>query len=58
MIELFESTLKAMDDYTKAVEMGFPMQYINRLDEKQKSLYEKIKSLGLLEEFEDYAMTF
>lgn len=54
--ELFEKAVKAMDNYTKAVEMGLT-DFENYYDSISKKLYRKIKEGGLEEEFDDYIFT-
>lgn len=53
--ELFTKAVKAIDDYNKAVEMGFPQGYINKLDSKIGHYLSEIGSRGLTEAFNDYA---
>lgn len=52
--ELFEKAVAAMDNYTKAVEMGL-QDFANYYDSKMRELCEKIKAKGWGREFEDYA---
>lgn len=52
--ELFEKAAAAMDNYTKAVEMGL-QDFANYYDSKMRELCEEIKAKGLSREFEDYA---
>ncbi len=53
--ELFKKTVKAMDNYNKALEMGFE-EFENYFDTIIDELYQKIEQRGLIEEFEDYAL--
>ncbi|MGN0594914.1 MAG: hypothetical protein ACI4I6_07125 [Hominimerdicola sp.] len=52
--ELFEKAAAAMDNYTKAVEMGL-QDFANYYDSKMRVLCEEIKAKGWGREFEDYA---
>lgn len=52
--ELFEKAVAAMDNYTKAVEMGL-LDFANYFDCKRRELCEEIKAKGLSREFEEYA---
>ena len=54
--ELFEKAVKAMDKYTKAVEMGLT-DFENYYDSISKELYREIKKRDLEEEFDDYIFT-
>lgn len=52
--ELFEKAAAAMDNYTRAVEMGL-QDFANYYDCKIRELCEEIKAKGWGREFEDYA---
>ena len=52
--ELFEQAAAAMDNYTRAVEMGL-QDFANYYDSKMRELCEGIKAKGLSREFEEYA---
>lgn len=53
---LFRLAAKAMDKYSKAIEMDFPENYIAQLNSEQNALYQVINSRGMITEFEDYMM--
>ena len=53
--ELFENAIKAMDNYTKAVEMGLS-DFANYFDCQFKKLSKEIKQKGLYNEFEEFAL--
>lgn len=53
--ELFEKAVNAMDNYTKAVEMGLS-DFANYYDCKTKELYGEINAKGLCREFEEFAL--
>ncbi len=53
--ELFERAIKAMDNYTKSVEMGLS-DFANYYDCQTKKLCKEIKRKGLAEEFEEFAL--
>lgn len=52
--ELFEKAVAAMDNYTRAVEMGLT-DFANYFDCKRRELCKEIKAKGLSREFEEYA---
>lgn len=52
--KLFEKAVNAMDNYTKAVEMGL-QDFANYFDCKRRELCEEIKAKGWGREFEEYA---
>lgn len=51
--KLFEKAVAAMDNYTKAVEMGL-QDFANYYDCKMRELCEEIKAKGLSREFEEF----
>lgn len=53
--ELFGKAVNAMDNYTRAVEMGLS-DFANYYDCKMKELYVEIKAKGLDREFEEFAL--
>ena len=53
--ELFENTVKAMDNYTKAIEMDMP-DFENYYNCKMKEYFAEIDSRGLNGEFEAFAL--
>lgn len=52
--ELFVKAVAAMDNYTRAVEMGL-QDFANYYDSKMQELCEEIQAKGLSREFEEYA---
>lgn len=52
--ELFEKAVNAMDNYTRAVEMGL-QDFANYYDCRMRELLGEIKAKGLSREFEEYA---
>lgn len=55
--ELFEKAVKAMDNYTKAVEMGLS-DFANYYHSQMKTLCNEIRHRGLKQEFDDFALVF
>lgn len=53
--ELFEKAVKAMDNYTKAVEMGLS-DFANYYHSQMKTLCNEIRHRGLKQEFDDFAL--
>lgn len=52
--ELFDKTIKAMDNYTRAVEMDYD-DFANYFDSRMKELLKEIKKRGWHKEFKDFA---
>lgn len=55
--ELFEKAIKAMDNYSKAVEMELD-DFANYYYCQMRKLLQEIKSRGLKQEFDDFALVF
>ena len=53
--ELFEKATMAMDNYTKAVEMGLD-DFATYYDNRMKELCGIIRQMGLTKEFEEFAI--
>lgn len=53
--ELFERAAEAMDNYTRAIEMDL-LDFANYFDTKMKEYLKEIKTRGLFEEFEEFAL--
>ena len=56
--ELFTKAIKAIDNYSKAVEMDFPQSYIDTLDKRIDNALEEIKKHGFYDEFAELAGIF
>lgn len=54
--ELFSKTVNAMDNYNKALEIGFA-EFENYYNRVINELYQEIDKRGLTEEFNDYSLT-
>lgn len=55
--KLFEAATQAMDNYNKAVEMGLD-DFANYYYCQMRKLLQEIKSRGLKQEFDDFALVF
>ena len=55
--ELFEKTVKSMDNYTKAIEMEL-FDFENYYYEKMREYLAEIKQRGLENEFSEYSLVF
>lgn len=55
--ELFEKAIKAMDNYTRAVEMDLD-NFANYYNSQMKTLCNEIRRRGLEQEFDDFALVF
>ena len=55
--ELFEKTVKSMDNYTKSIEMEL-FDFENYYHEKMREYLSEIKQRGLEDEFSEYALVF
>lgn len=53
--KLFKKAVNTMDNYTKAVEMGLN-DFANYYNHQMHKLLNKIKSKGLEQEFEEFAL--
>lgn len=53
--ELFEKTVKAMDNYIKAIEIDLP-DFASYYYSRFKELYNNIEQKGLKEEFDEFAL--
>lgn len=53
--ELFEKTVKAMDNYIKAIEIDLP-DFASFYYSRFKELYNNIEQKGLKEEFDEFAL--
>lgn len=52
--EIFEKAVTAMDRYTKALEMGFPENFIDDCDVEMSKNLQEIKAAGLMEKFMEF----
>lgn len=56
--DLFKQTVRAMDRFTKVLEMDFPQYWIDKCENELDELLQKINDLGTIEEFNDFSLTF
>lgn len=54
--ELFERTIKALRRLNKAIALGFPASYIDKLDADFDVLWQELEKLGWVDEFADFAL--
>lgn len=54
--ELFTRTVNAVDKLNKAISMGFPGYYVDKLDAELDALWRELEKLGLVDEFADFAL--
>ena len=52
---LFKKAVDAMDNYTKAIEMGL-CDFANYYDARMRELLKEIKSMGWEQEFEEFSL--
>lgn len=53
---IFVKTLKAMLRLKKAINLGFPVSYIDKLDADFDALWRELEKQGLIDEFADFAL--
>lgn len=53
---LYCQTVRAMLKLKKAINLGFPADYIDKLDKQVSVYFEKLKKLGLMDAFADYVL--